>query len=118
MGQLNRRHRALRLEEPGQPAQGLAVRVRPDPETAVGDAPACLHARGLHEHRTRPTEGELAEMGQMPVTGHSVLGGVGAHRRDHDAVGQLHATQAQWREESAGIGGHWVLTVRSWPARS
>src|SRR5690606_8731740 len=51
------------------------------------------------EHEARAAESELAEMHQVPVAGHAVHGGVGAHGRDGDAVARGDAAQGNGGEE-------------------
>jgi hypothetical protein len=97
----------VRLDEPGDPPVRRDLGVVPQAEIAVGDATARLHRRGLGEHDPCAAGGEPAEMYQMPVVGHAVLGRVLAHRRDHDAVGRAHAAQVDRREQqgTSGAGG-------------
>src|SRR3546814_3193345 len=74
-------------------------------EVVMRDAPTRLDGRRLGDQQARSRERELAEMGEVPVRGATILGAVFAHRRDDDAVGQGKATERDRREELAGHDG-------------
>ena len=61
------------------PRQRRLAVVRIEPEAAMADAAAALDAGGLDHHQRRPGIGEHAEMIEMPVGGHAVVGAVLAH---------------------------------------
>src|SRR3546814_14426844 len=73
------------------------------------EAPTRLDGRRLGDQQARSRERELAEMGEVPVRGATILGAVFAHRRDDDAVGQGKATERDRREELAGHDGPSVV---------
>src|SRR3546814_1605802 len=62
------------------------ILVRIEAEVVMRDAPARLDGRRLGDQQARSRERELAEMGEVPVRGATILGAVFAHRRDDDAV--------------------------------
>ena len=75
------------------------VIVAPQAGIAVGNAAARLDGRCFCEHKTGATHREPAEMSEVPVVQHAVLGGVLAHRRDDDTVAQRHAAELQGTEQ-------------------
>ena len=83
--------------------RGLVV-VGIKPEAAMGDAAMALDMGRLDDHQRRAGIRQHAEMDQVPVVGAAVVGGVLAHRRDHDAVGKLEAGQLIRREKGAAHG--------------
>src|SRR3546814_10705338 len=64
------------------------ILVRIEAEVVMRDAPARLDGRRPGDQQARSRERELAEMGEVPVRGATILGAVFAHRREDDAVGQ------------------------------
>jgi len=80
-------------------------RVVPQPETARRDAADRLHGRGLDAEHRGPRQRQRVDMGEMPVIGLAVDGGVLAHRRHHDAIGQRKATQFYRRKQGTHFGG-------------
>ena len=80
MGELNANLRGAVTTTMGDDARQrcLAV-VRIKPEATMADAAAALDAGGLDHHQRRPGIGEHAEMIEMPVGGHAVVGAVLAH---------------------------------------
>ena len=97
-------HGALRLQKPGDPGEGIALGVVPDPEAPGRDAAARLRVRHLGEHETCPSDRARGEMLEVPVVGDAVRRGVLAHRRHHDAVAGSHRPERYRTEEvRAGI---------------
>jgi hypothetical protein len=99
MRELNRRHRALRLQELGDAAERRDMRIGPKAHIAVGDAPLALHRGRLNEDETRAAQGEAAEMDEVPVIGEPVPRRVLTHRRNDKAIAQRQPTQRHRREK-------------------
>ena len=67
---------------------------------AVRDAAFARHVGRLDHHQPGAAVGEVAEVHEVPVVHAAVVGGVLAHRRDDDAVGQRDAAEVDRREKS------------------
>ena len=100
MCQLNAGHRAVVVNEIGDAAQCRHLLVAPDTKASWRDAPLGHHTGGFGEHQCCATGGEPAQMHEVPVVGHSVLGGVLAHGRHANAVAQRELAQGEWRKQS------------------
>ncbi len=109
MGELN-----AELGGPGAPAEiddaperGFVL-VRIEPHAAVGDAAVALHMGRLDDDKAGARIRQHAEMGDVPVGGAAVDSRVLAHRRDHDAIFEFDATEADRRKQGAGhVRGTW-----------
>ena len=102
VGELHRRDRSLRLDEGCNALERRDMRVAPDPEVAMRDAPGGLDRGGFGEDQPGTADGELGEVREVPVAGHAVGGRVLAHRRDRHAVRDSDAAQVQ-RGEQQGM---------------
>ena len=100
MSELNRRHRSIGAQKRSDALERRNLSVMPQTEVAMGDAPFGDHSRRLGHHDAGAALCELAEMNQMPVIGHAVLGRVLAHRRNHDPVLRRDAAQGNGREQT------------------
>ena len=76
--------------------------VRIEPEATVADAAAALDAGRFDHDQRRAGIGEHAEMIEMPVGGHAVVGAVLAHGRDDDPIREF-----EIGELDAKKTGHW-----------
>src|SRR5215510_6517342 len=76
--------------------------VRIEPEAAVADAAAALDAGRLDHDQRRPGIGEHAEVVDVPVGGHAVVGAVLAHGRDDDAVREFEIGELNGRKQGTG----------------
>jgi hypothetical protein len=65
----------------------------------VRDAAVGFDGAGLGEDQTGAADGELGQVGEMPVVRQPVGRAVLAHGRDHDPVGQGDAAQLERGEE-------------------
>jgi len=86
MGDLDARYGTMALDDIDQRFQRRAMFVIPDAQTAMADAPARLHPRGLDKNGPYTAAGIAAVMHQMPIVGDAVDGGILTQRRHHDAV--------------------------------
>jgi hypothetical protein len=82
------------------------VVVAPDAEIAGGDAGFGADGVGFGDDEGGAADGAAAEMDEVPVVGEAVDGGVLAHGRDGDAVGQGEAAQLEGSEEVVRRLGH------------
>ena len=69
-----------------------------EPGAARRDAPVGRDARHFGEDQPGAAMRERAEMDEMEIADRAVRGRIHVHRRDHDAVRELHVAQAQRRE--------------------
>lgn len=86
MSELHGGYAALGFDKRRNGRPRFSVIVGPDARVLRRDATVCLHACCLGHHYARTTNGQSAEMNEMPRIGHSIFGRVFAHWRDHDAV--------------------------------
>ena len=92
---------------------GGLVLGRVQPGAARRDAPLRRHAGHLRDDEAGAALGALGEMHEVPVGRRAVHRPVLRHRRDHDAVLQMHPAQAERREHRRARG---VRLVRPSPA--
>ena len=71
-------------------------------ETTVADAAAPFHVAHFGDHEAGAGIGERAEMRDVPVGRHAVIGAVLAHRGDDDAVREFEVGEPNGREQYAG----------------
>ena len=83
---LDRRHRPALGDDGGQTRQTRLVLRVPGAEAARGDTADRLDRRRLGHHDAGATGGPRAQMLDVPVGAHAILGAVLAHGGDHDAV--------------------------------
>jgi hypothetical protein len=88
VGELGSGEGAVVMEEVGDALEAGDVVVGVDAEVVRGDAALGADGVGLGEDEGRAADGAAAEMDEVPVVGESVGGGVLAHRRNGDAVGE------------------------------
>ena len=70
-----------------------------NPASCGRDAPVRRDGRGLADHQPRAADRARAEVDEMPVVGHAVVGGIHAHRRNADAVAQGHVLEPEFAEQ-------------------
>ena len=95
MTELDSGCRVLLLDEPDQALQRLDEGVIPDTEVAHGAATTPLDLGGFDNHEAGAARRELAGIHQMPVGRKPLHGRILMHRRHHDAVAQLDASNRQ-----------------------
>lgn len=98
MGNLDRRHGAVRFDKFRHARQWRNVQVLPEPHIAWGDAAARFDCRRFDVHQPGPALGAAPQVNHMPIGRVTVLRGVLAHGRYADAVAQRHPAQGQWLE--------------------
>ncbi|MNO56840.1 hypothetical protein D3C76_473620 [compost metagenome] len=104
VGQLDTGHGALGGDEAGDALQRGDLLVAPEAEVFSGDAPLVGDRDGLGDHQAGATHGATAQMDKVPIVGQAIDGGILAHRRHGDAVGQGQLTQGVWLEQQAHEG--------------
>jgi hypothetical protein len=97
-------HIADRLHEGDDVGEGLFARIVVKASAARRYASFWLDPSRLNENGARTGHGELAQMGQMPLSWHAIDGRILAHGRDDNAIGQRKPTQLEWREQLSGHG--------------
>ncbi len=102
--ELDRRDGALCTDEGRDARQAGNLRVRPEPDVAVGDAAARLDGGRLDKDDARAALCELAQVHEMPVVHQALQCAVLAHRGDHDAIARANAAQLDRFEQQGG--GH------------
>jgi len=80
------------------------VVVRIKAKTAVRNAAVPFNVSCLDDDKRGAGMRQHAEMHQVPIIGTAVIGGILAHRRDHDTIGKLEARQTERREQVTGHG--------------
>ena len=80
---------------------GLAV-IGIQSEATVADAATPLDARRFDDEQSRARIGQHAEVIEVPVGGHAVVGAVLAHGRNDDAVRELEIGEPNGRKQCAG----------------
>ena len=88
MGELSASVGAVLVEEGGDALEVEDVLVFPDAEVAGSDASFRVDGVSLGEDKGSAADSSAAEMDEVPVVGEAVDGGVLAHGRDGDAVGE------------------------------
>jgi hypothetical protein len=99
------------MKERGDPLKFGDVLVVPDAEVAGRDAGFGADGVGFGDDEGGAANGAAAEMDEVPVVGEAVDGGVFAHGRDGDAVGEGKAAELERGEEMVGWLGHRGLDV-------
>ena len=79
MGELDAGHGSVRLKKRGNAGEARYMRVAPDSGVVVRDSPSRVYGGRLHDHQTRATEREAAEVHEMKVRHEAVFRGVHAH---------------------------------------
>ena len=93
-----------RAAEGRHPLHLHRLRLVPEAGAAVGDPPLGRDAGRLDQHEAGPGHRHLPEMDVVPL-GHPALdGGVLAHRRDDDAIGQVQRAEGDRLEQGDGHG--------------
>ncbi|CAB4907363.1 unannotated protein [freshwater metagenome] len=90
------------VHEPGHPGPGVALLVGPQPGAAQGDPGLRGHAGHLGHHQAGAAQGLAAQVHQVELTGHALLGDVHVHGRQHDPVGQLQPADPDRLEHGRG----------------
>jgi hypothetical protein len=93
MGELDCRHRTMIAQEGCYACERRDMRVAPQTHIAMRDAAVLRHRGCLDHDDAGAAEREAAEMHEMPIVGHAVIGRILAHRRDDDAILGLDAAQ-------------------------
>ena len=106
MGQLDADGRTVLVNEVDDRLQGLDLAVLPQAEIGGADAPARVDRRALGEDQAGAAQRELSEVNEMPGRGVTGVGGMLAHRRDHDAVLQLQVPKLERLEEDGFMRCH------------
>ena len=75
--------------------QALNLRIIPQANVAMGDAPFRRHTRRLDHHQTKAAQGKFAIVDQVVISHVAVHSLVLAHGGDGEPVAQGDATQAQ-----------------------
>jgi len=92
------------LERPRHRRLGGVV---PQPDVAIGDPPLGQHRGRLDRQQRGARQREMTQVDHVPV-GHAAIDRrILAHRRDHDAIGELHRAEAERFEQSGS--GHRIL---------
>ena len=99
MPELDRRHRAVLLQEAGDAFQRRGLAVVPQPDVAMGDAALRRHRRGLDHDDAGAALREFAEMHEVPVIGDAIDRRILAHRRKQDAIFGCYATKRDRLEQ-------------------
>ena len=86
MRQLNTGDGSLPVNEGGDSAQHVDLRVLPETQILRADASARFHGCGFGEDKAGAANGAAAQVHEMPIAGEAVLARVLAHRRDDDTV--------------------------------
>jgi len=112
VGELGAGVGAMVVEEGGDAAELGDVVVFPDAEVAEGDAGFGADGAGFGDDEGGAADGAAAEMNEVPFAGEAVGGGVLAHGRDGDAVGEGEAAEFQGGKEVVRWLSHRRLDVR------
>ena len=80
----------------------LLVLVAVEPEAALGDAAFTLDMRGFEAEKSGARHRQGAVVDHVPGLGAAIDGGILAHRRDDDAVGEREPAQRERAEQSSG----------------
>jgi hypothetical protein len=108
MGKLHRHRDPGMLAHRGQDRlQRRLGGIIPQAETSRRDAADRLHVGRLDAEHRSTRQRERVDMGEMPVVGLAVFGGVLAHRCHHDAVGKRKAAQFDRREQGTHGDVRW-----------
>ena len=91
MRQLNARPAALAMNERDDSGEFRDVLILPDAEVLRGDAPMGRHCGGFGKDQSRTAHRARCKMDEVPIVGKTILTGVLAHGRDHNAVREFEA---------------------------
>jgi hypothetical protein len=89
MGQLDRGHGAMILDEPSDGSPSFNLSVVPDSGVGSRDSPIRIHRRGFGHDETRATNRATTQVDQMPVVRDTLLSGVHTHRGDTNSVSEF-----------------------------
>ena len=103
MCQLYGGHAALLLRKTCNARQGFDMSVIPDAHISQTDPAFRRHGSCLDDHQRSAAHGAAAVMHEMPVGRHAVMGGVLAHGRDADAVGEDDIAQLEGFEQMSHV---------------
>ena len=78
--------------------------VIPQPEASRGDAADRFHSGRLDAEYRCTRQRQRVDVGEMPISGPAVFGGILAHRRHHDAVGKRQAAQLESEKTGRSCG--------------
>ena len=95
-------HRGPTAHGREHPCHRFFIFIGPEARVTVGDPPFGRDGGCFDRQQRRARKREVAEMNHVPIGHAPVVGRILAHRRDHDAVGELEAADLQWAEQ----GGH------------
>ncbi|MNM85140.1 hypothetical protein D3C81_972490 [compost metagenome] len=104
VSQLDTGHAPLGGDETGDALQRGDLSVVPQAEVFSGDAAIGGHRHGFSDYQASATHGAAAQMDEVPIVGQAIDGGILAHRRNGDAVGQGQLTQGVRLEQQAHEG--------------
>ena len=106
--ELHAEFRAARMHVLRDPRDRRDLRVGPQTQVAVTDAPFRRDRRRFGEDEAEAARRELPEMHDVPIVGDAIGRRVLAHRRDHGAIAQRDAAQRERGEElrARRMGGH------------
>ena len=99
MTQLDRRHRTLGRNEPGDPGERIALRVIPQTKIMGRDPRARRHMHGFGADDPCTPRCPGTKMREMPVIRHPILRGILAHGRQHDPVAGRDRAEADRTEK-------------------
>jgi len=100
--QLHTGNGAVFGNECGDGPPRIALRIVPDAGVVCGNSPFRRYSGGFRHHHARSAHRATAQMDRMPRIGHTVLCGVLAHRRNHDAIAQGQASLGKRFEQLHG----------------
>ena len=106
MGELGASVGAVLVQESSDALEGEDVLVFPDAKIAWSDASFRVDGVGFGKDKGGAADGAAAEMDEVPVVGEAVDGGILAHRRDDDPVGEGYAAELNGGEEVIYWLGH------------
>ncbi|MNH18749.1 hypothetical protein D3C79_784660 [compost metagenome] len=104
VGQLDARHGALRGDEAGDALQWGDLFIVPQTKVLGSDPAIGGHSNRFGDDQPGTTDGAATQMDKVPVVGQAIDGGILAHRRNGDAVGQGQLTQGVRLEQQAHEG--------------
>src|SRR6185437_12144792 len=95
---LNRRYGVLRLDECGDWLESFRMCAGPNAGIARRDATLGRNCGSFDTDHRCTADGATAEVDQVPVSRHSVLARVLAHRRNDDAILERQCSECEWRK--------------------
>ena len=102
---LDCRHRTVVFNERNGALQRMGVFRGPNAQVSVRDPALRGYGSRFGEHDSGTTHRELGKVGEMPVIGQPVHGGILAHRRDRQTIADLKLAELEGAEEQ---GLSWV----------